>query len=71
MVKADVNVRIDSLLDLQVLLNQWFATAVIKRFDVLRGGYSGTNYKIYCDDGWLGNEVTFAILQSQLARRSY
>lgn len=53
MVKNSVNLRKDSLQDLQTLVRQ-FVDILITEVVVLRGGYSGTNYRLSSHEGVLG-----------------
>lgn len=60
MVKADVDLRTDSLESLQVLIKQWLPSATVASYQIMRGGFSGTNYKItVLHDG--DGESTYAL----------
>lgn len=51
MVKCSVDLRSDSIEQLNVLVQRWWPSKVISSFQILRGGYSGTNYKILTTEG--------------------
>lgn len=50
MVKAAVDLRNDTIDDLSELLQNWIKDSSIVSFTILRGGYSGTNYRIRCSN---------------------
>jgi len=54
MVKSAVDFRNDSIESLNSLIRNWWPTESIVSFTILRGGYSGTNYKIFTANGSCG-----------------
>jgi hypothetical protein len=51
MVKSDVDFRTDSKESLEKLLQEWWPACQLREHSVLRGGFSGTNYKVTAYDG--------------------
>ena len=54
MVKSDVDLRSDSIESLDNLIRNWWPLESISSFTILRGGYSGTNYKFFTQKGSCG-----------------
>eukprot|EP01041_Mallomonas_annulata_P007025 gene7025-14294_t len=51
MVKSNIDLRSDSKEELQEILSNWWSDCILINHCTLRGGYSGTNYKLETHDG--------------------